>query len=135
MLRGMHDEKPLAKVAWLMVYVAEAHASDEWPIASGRYNQGRGPVTVPQTRSNEARVEAARRFASDFGADKWCSIATDFLPDDGVTSDGEFEKLYAPWPLRFYVIRNKQLRYISNPEACTYDLAKLRAAIYQVEST
>jgi hypothetical protein len=134
MLRNMHDEEPLKNVAWSMVYVAEAHADDEWPIASGRYNLGRGPVHVLQTRHTDARVQAARNFAKDFGVDSWCRILADPLPNDGETSDGPFDRLYAPWPLRFYVMRGNRLEYISNPSSCSYDLAELRRAVYKSES-
>jgi hypothetical protein len=41
-------ESPKGKVAafWKFVYIAEAHAMDEWPVKSARFNQGRGPVVV-----------------------------------------------------------------------------------------
>ena len=36
--------KPLLRgVRFVMVYVAEAHAEDEWPISSARYNAGKTP--------------------------------------------------------------------------------------------
>ncbi len=37
-----------ARAGAAIVYIAEAHATDEWPISSARANGGRGPVCVAQ---------------------------------------------------------------------------------------
>lgn len=41
-------------------------------------------------------------------------------------TDGAFERLFAPWPLRFYVIAHGRLTFIAEPQKCTYDLSLLR---------
>lgn len=48
------------RAAFLMVYIAEAHAADEWPISSARFNEGRGAVNIKQHKSNEERIAAAK---------------------------------------------------------------------------
>jgi hypothetical protein len=45
---------------------AEAHAEDEWPISSSRYNATRGPVRVTQPRAQLQRLALAQRFVQDF---------------------------------------------------------------------
>ena len=41
-------------------------------------------------------------------------------------TDGAFERLFAPWPLRFYVAERGRLAFIAEPRECTYDLSLLR---------
>lgn len=60
-------EKFLEVASFVTVYVAEAHAQDEWPIRSSRYNGSRGPVLINQHRSTRERCAAAAAFAADFG--------------------------------------------------------------------
>jgi hypothetical protein len=90
-----------------VVYVAEAHAQDEWPINSSRCNSDRGPVCVNAPATTEQRIELASRFASDF------KIVMPVYAD--LVSD-EFEKLYAPWPMRFYIFKHGRLKYLNRPE-------------------
>lgn len=98
----------------IFVYIVEAHAIDEWPISSGRYNRGRGPVSVSQPTSNEERLALANKFRSDFDC-----LEIPMLVDP---IQNEFEKKYAPWPLRFYgVDENGKMSYIANPKDCTFD--------------
>ncbi len=102
------------------MYIAEAHAMDEWPLQSARFNQGRGPVIVEKqpTLASE-RCALARKFASDFAMDLSKSTF-EFLVDDPETGD-EFEKEYAPWPLRLYLISDSKLEWIAEPKSCSYD--------------
>jgi hypothetical protein len=45
MLGGIAEKKKNA-FKWKFIYIAEAHAMDEWPVYSGRFNKGKGPVIV-----------------------------------------------------------------------------------------
>jgi hypothetical protein len=42
----LHNEAAEHKISvdFVFVHVIEAHAVDAWPISSGRYNHGTGPV-------------------------------------------------------------------------------------------
>lgn len=84
---------------FLSVYIAEAHAQDKWPVSSGRYNGGRGPVCVEEARSNEDRCVMAAAFARNYG------FTVPTLADPVVLASGApgetFERLMAPWPIRF----------------------------------
>lgn len=66
-----------------ILYITEAHASDEWPIGS-RYNY-KQPQTVQE------RSEIARDFVRGFG------VRLPVFVDD---VDNAFETTYAAWPLR-----------------------------------
>lgn len=92
----------------MFVYVAEAHATDLWPIRSSRANGDRGPVNIPTHQDDQQRALAAKHFASDFGMTDF-SIFVDPLPDE------EFEKAYAPWPVRIFCLDGHKLSYISEP--------------------
>lgn len=113
---------------FVFVYVAEAHAEDEWPISSGRCNFGRGPVRVKQPRLRSERLALARRFLDehDGGGD-----AFDFAFVDDVEQGDEFEREFAPWPFRFFGVGvggdgERRLEYVSHPRDATYDLRALR---------
>ena len=111
-----------------MMYVEEAHAQDEWPISSGRYNQGRGPVHVKQPTTSMERVRVAQQFLKDYNipVGNRLQVACD-SPEKG----NPFEQSYAPWPLRLYVIESGKMCYIAQPRDCTYDVAELREWLMQ----
>lgn len=106
------------QVKVVFVYILEAHAVDEWPINSGRYNRGRGPVCVKQPTTNQERLQLANRFRIDFDC-KEIPMLVDSI-------DNEFEKKYAPWPLRFYGIKDNTLSYVANPKDCSFDPIEIR---------
>uniref|UniRef100_A0A7S1DDP3 Thioredoxin domain-containing protein n=1 Tax=Cyclophora tenuis TaxID=216820 RepID=A0A7S1DDP3_CYCTE len=119
---------------WKFVYIAEAHAMDEWPLKSGRFNNDRGAVVVEkQPTKGEERCHLARRFVSDFGlrCDNHCY---EFLVDDPERGE-PFEKAYAPWPLRLYVIRGGKMEWIAQPKNCSYDesIGELMRMLNRVE--
>ena len=102
-----------------MVYIAEAHAMDEWPVRSGRFNDGRGPVLVEkQPKGTEERCSLARQFMRDFQMVE--STSLEVVVDDPELGD-PFETAYAPWPLRLYLVRNGILKWIAEPKNCSYD--------------
>jgi len=99
-LKAANAGTPLfCDVRFVMVYVAEAHAEDEWPISSARYNAGRGPVRVTQPTTGAERRALAQRFQRDF--DPAGDVFDDVLVDD-VEAGDEFERAFAPWPFRFF---------------------------------
>jgi Iodothyronine deiodinase len=106
------------------IYIPEAHAQDEWPISSGRFNGGRGPVIVHAPQTDAQRLELARRMQADFAPFPMPVLC------DLVSEGNPFERVYAPWPFRFFGIqwRSEQpvLSYIAHPRNCSYDLAEAR---------
>ena len=116
---------------WLFVYIAEAHAADEWPIASSRFNGARGAVHLAQTRTLASRRAAAAAFARDFGLLSESSTTSSSNGSGSSNSSsttmsgsssssggaavtvcvddperGEpFAEAFAPWPVRLFVLQ------------------------------
>ena len=110
------------KVRFCLVYIAEAHAADEWPIGSTEY-------CLPQHAKLEDRIGAAQRTVGflcdkqvqEFGLQDW-EVVVDSLED-------RFGSVYGAWPTRFYLVAEKRLRWIAQPEGATYFVAKLAQAL------
>lgn len=79
------------RIAFRFVYIAEAHATDEWPISSGRCNGDRGAVNIARHSSDADRRRAAAEFAAAFGFDE-TTVVCDTIKD-------EFEHAYGACPL------------------------------------
>lgn len=116
---------------WKFVYIAEAHAMDEWPVRSARFNRGRGPVVVAkQPTEAKERCDLAKKFARDFLGgiaigENQSSLSTsssgfELLVDDPELGD-PFEKAYAPWPLRLYMLKDGVMQWIAEPRNCSFD--------------
>lgn len=67
------------------------------------------------------RCELARKFARDFDI-SLASDSLELLVDDPEQGD-PFEKAYAPWPLRLYLIRSGVVEWIAQPRDCAFDVA------------
>lgn len=94
---------------------------NEWPLKSGRFNNGRGPVVVDrQPTSGEERVTLARRFAHDFGLQLDAQAPYRVLVDNPELGD-PFEREYAPWPLRLFLLSGSSVEWIAQPRGCSYD--------------
>jgi Iodothyronine deiodinase len=89
-VRRLYDETS-ANVRFLLVYVREAHAADEWVMPD---NAARGLVLVQPTTIRE-RESAARECLGDF----MLSMPTVV---DGI--DDAVCRTYGGWPDRLYVI-------------------------------
>ena len=76
---------------FLVVYVREAHASDEWEMADNT----KAGVRFAQPRSDEERRSAAARFVS--GSRVTIPVVVDGLDDAASTPFGA-------WPERLYVL-------------------------------
>lgn len=79
----------------VFVYIAEAHADDEWPIGQRFANDPFKPVIRQHTQLAE-RLAAATKFMSDYKLDD--------IPVFMDSMDNAFDRAYASWPVRFYVI-------------------------------
>lgn len=109
-MKELAEKAPADKVDFVLVYVAEAHATDKWPIRSSRANADRGPVNIPSHNNDQERAEVAARFTRDFNLDTCFRVSIDPLPAE------EFENAYAPWPLRIFCLDGTKLSYISEPD-------------------
>jgi len=89
-------EKYNKYVDFLVVYISEAHAVDEWPLGDH--------CVVKQHQNIEERIKMAKKFFKDFHFK---------LPMVVDTMKNEFDKLYYIWPERYYVIDNKKIVFSS----------------------
>lgn len=90
--------KYYGKARFVVVYIAEAHAGDEWPIG-WRYEPS-------QHQCYRDRCENAIKFQQEFGI----TAEMTFAP-----IDGEFEDYYKPWPFRFFGIRRGRIELNPKP--------------------
>ena len=78
-----------AYAEFLYVYIAEAHAADEWPLGSAE--------SVPQPTELTERLARARRLREAYGVDTGIHIAVDGM-------ENAFDGAFAVWPERFFVL-------------------------------
>jgi hypothetical protein len=102
------------RVLFKVVYIAEAHAADEWPIGSRDY-------TAKQPKSFAERLAIQRAMQEEFKLPWKCVF--DKLPRDAFM----FE--YGAWPTRFFVFQRGKLVFKADPIGCTYLVIHLERAL------
>lgn len=118
-----------------LVYIAEAHACDEWSIHSSRCTHDNQPIELNQPKTLQSRVEIALSYMNNYNLNNCGMKLLVDNPEPTILSTGEtfqpnsFEQIFAPWPLRFYVIINSKIAWISEPSGGMFSLTELRAAI------
>lgn len=101
----------------MLVYIAEVHAADEWPINSTRCA---GPGnSVRAHRSLSERMEAAVRMAAALQLQQGVPLLCDAMDD-------AFLRTYAAWPIRLYGVRDGGLELIAEPRGATFELPPFR---------
>mmetsp|Transcript_76558 Transcript_76558/g.164164 ORF Transcript_76558/g.164164 Transcript_76558/m.164164 type:complete len:127 (+) Transcript_76558:64-444(+) len=105
-----------AHFSWTLVYTLEAHACNEWPISSARYDPSGTPVQIRQHCTIQERLHAAESFRRAF--DIPFNVVTD-------TMENKFEDLFCTWPFRFYVLHRHTVIFQAQPRDCTYSLEPL----------
>ena len=108
------------QINFRFVYILEAHAQDEWPICSARWSPTDKPIVYNQTQTIEERLSVAKDFIRDFQFP--IPVVID-KPDENL-----FEKLYAPWPVRIYILDSDcRLTYKAQPSETMLELNELIA--------
>ena len=108
-----HGARGRRVVQFAMVYIAEAHAKDEWPISEA-------PKEFNQHKTLLERLFAAQTLLDD------CVIASELRDNCYVDPiDNSFEHLYASWPFRFWVLSQPSVLFKPMPRNSTYDLDEL----------
>ena len=96
-------------VQFLLVYIAESHAVDEWPVGE--------TIVKRQHTTTEERIAACEECLADFGLK---------MPTVVDSIENDFHRTYACWPIRFYLINAGILDVIGTPrDGCGYDLADI----------
>ena len=95
-----------------IVYIAEAHASSEWPIGD-KVKVDRQAATVEERTALAQRAARELDLEDDF----------DFLVDPPELDDA-FSTTYGAWPIRFFVFDRKEgtLLFLGQPKDCKYDM-------------
>lgn len=88
MLNALYRTFAGDKVDVRIVYIEEAHATDEWPVGSTLY-------AYKQTKALSERVAVA-------AATKALGLEAPIVLD--VPPANAFSALYCPWPARFYIV-------------------------------
>ena len=105
------------KFQFIGIYIAEAHAIDEWPISES-------PRDFKQHHCIEDRIEACRYLLQDYSSYlHGIEFYVDIMDDDGVNES--FEAAYASWPFRFWVLSSTQVLFKAMPKDACYDLRDL----------
>jgi len=115
------------ELQFVVVYIAEAHAVDEWPVASSRYNF-EAEVHVQQTCTVRTRGDAACGFFKRFcySSDQWKLFVAEPEHECANRSLRGFEAIFKPWPFRAYGFVNEVVDMISEPHACETRIGELR---------
>lgn len=103
---------------FILVYIEEAHAADEWPIYQLEKD-------IPQHKSLQERLVAAKQFQADFFT---AQSPIRLFADD---IDNNFNLAYASWPFRFWVIEKQVggpplVGLKAMPQNSSYDLQDCR---------
>lgn len=107
------------QVSFAAVYIQEAHAKDEWPISES-------PRDFNQHQTIDDRLAAARTLVSDFYVAPEVAWYVD-------TMANEFNKAYASWPFRFWVLcpgSPHTIQFKPMPKEAMYDLDELRSHLH-----
>jgi len=88
------------RLQFLVVYISEAHAADEWPV-------GHVISSCNQPKTIEDRMENARIFA------KKHALRIPMLLD---TMANEFQSQFSPWPFRFFVLHRGRVAHKPQPD-------------------
>ena len=83
-----------------LVYIAEAHARDEWPVGN--------PLRIAQPATTAERCAVARRLLRETAAGA-AAAAGVAVYVDGAEEDG-FDGAFRAWPTRFYALKAGAVR-------------------------
>lgn len=101
----------------LLIYIAEAHAADAWPINSSR---SAGPAnTVLTPTSLEERCVIANRMLDALPCLRQVTLLVDGLDDRFLTD-------YAAWPIRSYGVTSGCVQHIGQPIGSSINLLLAR---------
>ena len=121
-----------SRADFLMVYIAEAHAADEWPVGNrtmtARFRLGRTcrlanlrcttAIRYNQPTVLSQRISIAQDFVNEFGLSDEIQLVVDDLRSgehDCAQHDNPVDKAYAMWPTRFYVVQSGVVAFKAEP--------------------
>jgi hypothetical protein len=93
-----------------MVYISEAHAADVWNIGYSA-----GAINYSHKEIND-RIDCSKGLIKEFNLN--IPVYCDNMQD-------EFEKTFASWPTRYFVIKNNKILMIAEPEDSEINIENL----------
>ncbi|EDV24912.1 uncharacterized protein TRIADDRAFT_56321 [Trichoplax adhaerens] len=108
------------KAQFILIYIKEAHASDEWPLD---YLNDSMDVSFKKPRVLEERMSLAKQFIDRF--DIKLPVYVDDIKDT-------MAKEYSATPERLYVIRDGKISYKGGPGPMCYDLDELESHLQEL---
>ena len=100
-------------VDFLVVYIEEAHPTDEWYFDSNSYK-------IEQPKALKERIAAAKMFADDTQVD--CPVLVDGM-------NNEANALYGALPERLYVVCDGKVAYEGGRGPFFYNLDEMSKAL------
>jgi len=106
------------QISFVVVYIAEAHAMDTWPL--GKH------VELNSHKTFAERVQASELLINKYG----CKIPVMY---DGM--DNQFDKVFAVWPERYYLLSHEKVKYIWYPTTeFGYNRASMKSILQQLHT-
>jgi len=93
------------RAGFLLVYITEAHANDEWPV-------GKSVSFCNQPKTIGERCDLAKKYSQELN-ELTMEVAVDLMSND-------FENTFAAWPLRFYIVKDGKLVWKAQPNVEHY---------------
>ena len=100
-------------VDFVVVYIEEAHPTDEWAFENNTYQ-------IQQPNTLQERMAAARVFAND--TEISCPILVDNMQN-------ETNIAYGALPERLYIVHNNKIAFIGGRGPHDYSLDKLKKTL------
>jgi type I thyroxine 5'-deiodinase len=115
----LQDYEDRAK--FLVVYIAEAHARDEWPVGP-RVSVCNQPLSITERIANAQTLREVGQLGG--------RILVDDIND-------QFLQTFAAWPLRSWILQGGKVAYKAMPSvdgssSPAYSMTDLRAALSQL---
>lgn len=102
----------------MLVYIAEAHAADEWPINSTRCNGPGNTIRAPRTLDERRAI--AHRMVEALELPSSLPVLVDGMDD-------AFLHCYAAWPIRLFGVRcDGSLGVVPAPHGGAFDMLPMR---------
>lgn len=93
-----------------IIYITEAHATDVWNIG-----ESAGALIESHKNIND-RIKCIENLKSKF------NLTVPIYADN---MNNDFEKIYAGWPFRYFIIKNDKLIKIGDPDDSQFDICEL----------
>ena len=121
-MKDIHNEysdilTPHRRAKFLTIYIAEAHARDEWWLPNIPKHEEGGRACILQHKNISSRIYAARSFVEDF--DLKFEVVCDSMTNTVYES-------YNGWPERVYIIEKGLIVYQGGAGPFHYNLMEVK---------